>query len=137
MNFVFLDMLRKFVIVYLDDILIYSGNLQQHVVHVRLVLRCLLDHGLYVKAKKCECHKTELTFLSYHTGPVGVGMEENKVSAVSEWPQPTSVKQLQRFLGFAYFYCRFICSFCAVAAPLTNLLKGKLKRLKIMPEIHF
>lgn len=73
------------------------------VAHIWQVLHRLLAHGLYAKVEKCDIHKLELSFLCYRISPRGVGMEENKVASMSEWPQPTKVKELQRFLGFANF----------------------------------
>lgn len=77
---------------------------------------------------------TELLFLNYHIGPRGVGMETNKVSTMSEWPEPNTVKQLQRFLGFTNFYQRFIRGYSSVAALLTDLFKGKPKHITLTPE---
>lgn len=105
---VFCDWLQKFVIVYLDEILTYSRKFTKHVRHIRAVLHRLLTHELYVKAEKCEFHVKEVSFLDYQTGRGDVPMDDNKVKAVKEWPEPTTVKELQRFLGFANFYCRFI-----------------------------
>lgn len=97
---------------------------QEHVTHVRLVL---LEHGLYAKAQKCEHHKREITFLGYRIHPDGVRMEQSKVSKVTDWAEPDTVKGLQRFLGFANFYRHFI------VVPLTNLLKGN---KKIYTDLH-
>lgn len=119
MNDVFRDMLHRFMIVYIEDILIYSPSYPEHITHVTRVLRCLLEHGPYVKAKKCEFHKS-VSFLEYRIGPDGVTMEGAKVAVVTEWPEPTTVKELQRFLGFANFCRQFIRGYSLVAAPLTN-----------------
>lgn len=120
-NGLFRDVLNCFVVVYLDNILIYSKSYSEHIHHVRQVLSHLLVHGLYVKAEKCEFHKKELLFFSYRIGSSGVNMVESKVTAVTSWPEPTTVKELQRFLGFANFYLQ---SFSSVALPLTDFLKG-------------
>lgn len=117
-------MLNRFVVVYLDDILIYSSSLLAHIAHVKSILHRLLDHELYVKAKKYDFHKPEILFLGCRIGPLGVNMEEIKVTAVSEWSEPDSVKQLQQFLGFTNVYLCFIQGFSFVAAPLTDMLKG-------------
>lgn len=103
MNDVFRDFLNRFVIVYLDDIVIYSPNMQEHVRHVRRVLRRLLSHGLYTKAEKCEFHQRKVAFLGYNIRPAGISVKDNKVKAVSEWPEPSTVKELQRFLGSLIF----------------------------------
>lgn len=116
-NDVLRDMLGRFVITYIDDILIHSSSLAAHIEHVRLVL------------EKCVFHQTTIPFLGYVIGPEGVKMEDKKVSAVRDWPEPKTVKELQGFLGFSNFYRRFIRGFSSVAAPLTSLLKGQPRRL--------
>ncbi len=133
-NDVFRDMLDQWVIVYIDDILIYSNSLKEHLQHVRSVLKCLIQYQLYAKAEKCEFHQTSTSFLGYIISQEGVAMDENKVRAVLEWPQPHTVKELQRFLGFANFYRRFIRNFSAVAAPLTAMTKRSTSRLSWNPE---
>uniref|UniRef100_A0A9J7WUR7 Gypsy retrotransposon integrase-like protein 1 n=1 Tax=Cyprinus carpio carpio TaxID=630221 RepID=A0A9J7WUR7_CYPCA len=123
-NEIFRDMLNRSVIVYIDDILIYSDNLEAHVQDVRAVLKRLIEHQLYAKIQKCEFHQTRISFLGYIISADGVVMDDNKVQAVVNWPQPTSMKELQRFLGFANFYRRFIRNFSMIVAPLTSLLQG-------------
>ncbi|KAK3569596.1 hypothetical protein QTP86_002532 [Hemibagrus guttatus] len=107
-NKVFQDILGKWVIAYIDDILVYSTSLEEHVRHVRAVLSRLQQNHLYVKPEKCEFHWTTITFLGYVISRQGVEMDLTKVQAVTEWPNPTTVKELQRFLGFANFYRCFI-----------------------------
>jgi len=128
-NDVFRDMLNKMV-VYIDDILIYSDTLEEHVCHVRAVLRRLIQHQLYAKVEKCEFHRTSTAFLGYIISPEGIAMDEHKVTAVFNWPQPTTLKELQRFLGFANFYRHFIRNFSSVANPLTSMVKKGINRLK-------
>ncbi|KAL0202703.1 hypothetical protein M9458_000721, partial [Cirrhinus mrigala] len=108
-NEVFRDMLNRWVIVYIDDILIYSSSYAEHVQHVRA-------HQLYAKEEKCEFHQEKIAFLGYIISPEGV-------NAVRNWPRPTTLKELQRFLGFANFYRRFIRGFSTVAAPLSSMIK--------------
>ncbi len=134
MNDIFRDMLDRWVIVYIDDILIYSNTPEEHVSHVRSVLKRLLQHQLYVKAEKCEFHRTNTSFLGYIISQDGVSMDEKKVQAVLDWPQPQTVKELQRFLGFANFYRRFIRNFSSVASPLTAMTKRSASRLMWSPE---
>ncbi|KAL0187127.1 hypothetical protein M9458_018797, partial [Cirrhinus mrigala] len=122
-NDVFRDMLDRWVIVYIDDILIYSSSLQEHILHVRAVLQRLIKHQLYAKAEKWEFHQMSISFLGYIISHEGVSMDEAKVRAVTEWPQPQTLKELQRFLGFANFYRRFIRGFSLIAAPLTSMTK--------------
>ena len=123
MNDVLRPFLDKFVIVYLDDILIFSETPEEHTDHVRQVLQKLRDTELFAKAEKCEFGKSEVEFLGYVVSPGGVRMDPKKVEAVTDWPVPRSVKELQTFLGFINFYRRFIWNFAKTAAPLTNLLR--------------
>ncbi len=134
MNDIFRDMLDRWVIVYIDDILIYSNTLEEHISHVRSVLKCLLQYQLYAKAEKCEFHQTSTSFLGYIISQKGVAMDDRKVKAVLEWPQPQTIKELQRFLGFANFYRRFIRDFSAIASPLTTMTKRHAARLTWSPE---
>ncbi len=97
--------------VYLDDILIFSTSLQEHVQHVRRVLQRLLENGLFVKAEKCEFHAQSVPFLGHIVSAEGIRMDPEKIKAVVEWPSPDSRKALQRFLGFANFYRRFYSQF--------------------------
>ncbi len=123
MNDIFRDMLDRWVIVYIDDILIYSNTREEHIHHVRSVLKRLMQYQLYAKAEKCEFHQTSISFLGYIISQEGVAMDERKVEAVLKWPKPQTVKELQRFLGFANFYRRFIRDFSKIAAPLTAMTK--------------
>ncbi len=133
-NDVFRDMLNRWVIVYIDDILIYSDFLETHVQQVQAVLNRLMEHQLYAKKEKCEFHQTQVSFLGYIISTDGVTMDNNKVQSVLNWPQPMTIKELQRFLGFANFYRRFIRNFSTIAAPLTSLLRGGRQRLNWSPS---
>uniref|UniRef100_A0A8C6K7U4 Gypsy retrotransposon integrase-like protein 1 n=1 Tax=Nothobranchius furzeri TaxID=105023 RepID=A0A8C6K7U4_NOTFU len=124
-NDVLRDFLNVFVFVYLDDILIFSKSFSDHQVHVRRVLQRLLENNLFVKAEKCEFHTRSITFLGYVLGGGQVKTDPEKIKAVKDWPIPESRKQLQRFLGFANFYRRFIRNFSILAAPLTALTSTK------------
>ncbi|KAK3563236.1 hypothetical protein QTP86_018284 [Hemibagrus guttatus] len=120
-NEVFQDILGKWVIAYIDDILVYLTSLKEHVHHIRAILSRLQQNHLYVKPEKCEFHRTTIMFLGYVISRQGVEMDLTKVQAVTEWPNPTTVKELQQFLGFANFYRRFIRNYISVAGPLTTL----------------
>lgn len=120
-NDVLRDMLNRFLFVYLDDLLIYSPDLETHQHHVRQVLQRLLANRLFVKGEKCEFHVETTSFLGFIISKDRLQMDPAKVAAVSDWPEPTSRKQLQRFLGFANFYRRFIRNYSQIAAPLTAL----------------
>ncbi len=117
------DMINQFVFVYLDDILIFSPSLQLHTQHVRRVLQCLLENKLFVKAEKCEFHAESVTFLGHIISTRGIKPDPAKIEAVAKWPVPDSCKVLQRFLGFANFYRRYIrkYNFGQIAAPLMAL----------------
>uniref|UniRef100_A0A3B1JZA6 ribonuclease H n=1 Tax=Astyanax mexicanus TaxID=7994 RepID=A0A3B1JZA6_ASTMX len=134
MNDLFRDMLGKFVIIFIDDILIYSPDLTTHIQQVRLVLQRLSENSLYAKAEKCEFHRQRIAFLGYIISANGVLMDDNKVEAVTSWPTPQTIKDLQRFLGFANFYRRFIRNFSSIAAPLTALTRKATKTLKWSSE---
>ncbi|KAK3514290.1 hypothetical protein QTP70_012912 [Hemibagrus guttatus] len=124
-NGVFRDLLGRGVIAYINDILVYSASMEDHVHQVREVLARLQRHHLFMKLEKCEFHRATVTFLGYVISRQGVEMDMDKVRAVTEWPAPATIRELQRFLGFA----NFIRNFSSVAAPLTSHLRGKLKRL--------
>ncbi|KAK9513191.1 hypothetical protein VZT92_026747 [Zoarces viviparus] len=124
-NDVLRDMLDRHVFVYLDDILIFSKNREEHVHHVQSVLQRLLENSLFVKAEKCEFHVPTVSFLGYIVSQGSIQMDPAKVAAVTAWPVPSSRKQLQSFLGFANFYRRFIRNYSAVASPLTALTSSK------------
>lgn len=139
-NDVLREMLGKFVFVYLDDILVFSPNLSEHIQHVRQVLRALLKAKLFAKAEKCVFHTALVSFLGFIVSKGSVLMDPKKVAAVMNWPTPQSVKEVQRFLGFANFYRRFIKNFSMVAAPiiaLTKKTKGKSFRWNSEAEMAF
>ncbi|KAG5848674.1 hypothetical protein ANANG_G00101330 [Anguilla anguilla] len=120
-NDILRDMVNRFVFVYIDDILIFSKSVQEHVQHVRRVLQRLLENQLYVKAEKCAFHQESVSFLGFIIFAGGIQMDGGKVRVVSEWPIPKTRKDLQMFLGFANFYGRFVRDYSKVAAPLTAL----------------
>ncbi|KAK3511620.1 hypothetical protein QTP70_012971 [Hemibagrus guttatus] len=124
-NEIFRDVLHQYLIAYIGDLLIYSSTYEDHVTHVRTVLTCVLSHQLYVKAEKCAFHQDSITFLGYVIWKEGVEMDTGKEKAIPEWPEPTTVKELQRFLGFANIYRRFIKNYSGIVSPLMSLLKGK------------
>lgn len=126
-NDVLRDFIDHFVYVYLDDILIYSPDLDTHRDHVTRVLQRLLENRLYVKAEKSVFHADTISFLGFIVAPGRVQMDPAKISAVAEWPTPDSRKRVQQFLGFANFYRRFIRGFSAIAAPLHALTSSKVQ----------
>src|SRR5437899_9594588 len=126
------DVLREFldqgVVVYLDDILIYSETEEQHVDLMRKVLQQLKDYQLGVNVEKSVFHTQEVEFLGYIVNTEGVEMSEKKVKAIREWKAPTSVREVQIFIGFANFYRRFIKNFSGICVPITETLKGDPKQ---------
>ncbi len=134
MHEVLREFLHQFVLVYIDDILIYSRSEAEHRQHVAEVLQRLRKNNLFLKAEKCSFHQSSVKFLGYHIDQEGIKMDEGKVTAIQDWPMPTSIKELQRFLGFANFYRRFIQNYSSIAGPLTDLLKHKPKSLSWTPS---
>ena len=122
-NEIFADMLDVCVVVYLDDILIYSDNPDDHRKHVKEVLRRLRKHQLYARADKCEFHKDSVEYLGYILSADGLTMSDDKVRTILEWPEPRKVRDIQSFLGFANFYRRFIPSYSEIVLPLTRLTR--------------
>jgi hypothetical protein len=121
MNDIFRDYMDEFVVVYLDDILIFSKDQETHDKHVRLVLATLREHGLYAKMEKCEFDKSSVAFLGYVISPDGIFMDKSKVETIQCWATPSSVKDVQRFLGFANFYHRFIKGYSKITTSLITL----------------
>ncbi|KAK3543293.1 hypothetical protein QTP70_014045 [Hemibagrus guttatus] len=127
------EFLHRCVLVYIDDILIYSRSLAEHRQHVAEVLGRLREFQLFLKAEKCSFHQPSVQFLGYNISSSGIQMDKGKITAVRDWPAPATVKELQRFLGFANFYRRFISNYSSIADPLTNLLRNKPKSLLWSP----
>lgn len=123
MNEVLKDFLRKFVLVFFDDILIYSNLWAEHLQHVKLVFDTLRKHKLFIKRSKCSFGAPSVGYLGHIISGDGVSMDPSKVTAVEAWPRPTTVKALRGFLGLTGYYRKFIAGYGVVAAPLTVLLK--------------
>ncbi|SPC64844.1 uncharacterized protein UHOD_12122 [Ustilago sp. UG-2017b] len=123
MNDTFKDMLDRFLIIYLDDLLIYSSTLKQHQGHVSAVLARLRQAGLYTKAEKCQFSTSQTEFLGFVASDQGVSMDPSKTEVITDWPVPKSVHDVQVFLGFCNFYRKFIPQYSRTAYPLTQLLR--------------
>ena len=123
MNDNFRDMLDHHVIIYLDDILIFSPDIETHRKHVQQVLQRLRHTGLYAKAEKCEFHTTTIEFLGFVINPQGVSMDVKKVQTILDWPIPTNLNEVRSLLGFCNFYRRFIKNYSSIVIPLTQLTK--------------
>ena len=127
MNSVFVSELDKFVVVFIDDILIYSKNEKEHAHHLRIILTRLREHQLYAKFSKCEFWLDRVQFLGHVLTPEGVSVDPSKVQDVLDWKSPRSVHQIHQFLGLAGYYRRFIPDFSKIAQPMTKLLQKEAK----------
>ncbi|KAK1602548.1 hypothetical protein QYE76_037397 [Lolium multiflorum] len=123
MNHVLREFIGKFVVVYFDDILIYSRNESDHIIHIRHVLQVLRDNQLYGNLEKCTFCKDKVIFLGYVVSKHGVEVDESKIEAIQNWPTPMNVSQVRSFHGLAGFYRRFVPNFSTIAAPLNDLTK--------------
>ncbi|KAK1602141.1 hypothetical protein QYE76_017184 [Lolium multiflorum] len=123
MNHVLREFIGKFVVVYFDDILIYSRNESDHTIHIRHVLQVLRDNKLYGNLEKCTFCKDKVIFLGYVVSQHGVEVDESKIEAIQNWPTPMNVSQIRSFHGLAGFYRRFVPNFSTIAAPLNDLTK--------------
>ncbi|GMH06275.1 hypothetical protein Nepgr_008115 [Nepenthes gracilis] len=127
MNRIFQPYLDKFVIVFIDDILVYSKSSEEHEEHLRTTLRILGEHRLFAKLKKCEFWLEEVGFLGHVISKEGISVDPMKVEAVVKWNRPTSVTEVRSFLGLAGYYRRFVENFFQIALPLTQLTKKDAK----------
>nr|XP_029154554.1 uncharacterized protein LOC114927773 [Arachis hypogaea] len=127
MNRVFKLFLDHFVIVFIDDILVYSKSAVEHEYHLRIVLQTLRDHKLYAKFSKCEFWLNQVTFLGHVVSKYGIMVDPKKVETVQKWPRPTTVTEIRNFLGLADYYRRFIKDFSRISAPLTKLTQKNVK----------
>jgi hypothetical protein len=126
MNKVFMDYLDTFVVIFIDDILVYSKSEAEHEKHLRLVLQRLREHKLYAKLSKCEFWIDEVPFLGHvfsRQGEFCIAVDPGKVKDVLDWVVPQTVKEVRSFLGLAGYYRRFIENFSKIAKPLTSLLE--------------
>jgi hypothetical protein len=127
MNSVFMNELDKFVVVFINDIIIYSKSKAEHANHLRIVLKRLRDHKLYDKFSKCEVWLDSVKFLGHTISKDGISVDPSKVQEVMDWKPPKSVHQIRSFLGLAGYSRRFILDFSRIAKPMTELLKKGVK----------
>ncbi|WRX23768.1 Reverse transcriptase domain - like 10 [Theobroma cacao] len=118
---VFHPYLDKFVIVFIDDILVYSRDNDEHAIHLRIVLQTLRERQLYAKFSKCEFWLQEVVFLGHIVSGVGIYVDPKKIEAILQWEQPKTVTEIRSFLGLAGYYRKFVQGFSLIAAPLTCL----------------
>ena len=123
MNRVFSPYLDKFVIVFIDDILVYSGSLEEHAEHLRTVLQILRERQLYAKFSKFQFWLDKVVVLGHVISAEGISVDPQKIEAIVNWKPPTNVSGVRSFLGLTGYYRKFVEGFSKIATPLTNLLK--------------
>ncbi|KAL0557224.1 hypothetical protein IC582_005742 [Cucumis melo] len=127
MNRVFHSYLDQFVIVFIDDILVYLGSKEKHAEHLKIVLQTLRDRELYAKFSKCDFWLDRVVFLGHVVSVEGICVDPQKTEAVDKWERPTSVTEIRSFLCLAGYYRRFVEGFSKLALPLTNLTRKNVK----------
>ena len=120
-------LLDNFVVVFIDDILIYSKTEEEHEQHLRLVLETLRKNKFYAKLKKCEFWLSEVAFLGHVINQHGILVDPSKVSTIIDWPRPSNVKEVRSFLGLVGYYRRFVKDFSIIAKPMTKLTQKDVK----------
>ena len=125
MNRVFRPYVDQFVVVFIDDILVYSKDRENHDTHLRVVLETLRNEQLYAKLSKCEFWLNEVSFLRHIVSKEGIQVDLKKIEVVVEWKPPRNVIEVHSFLGLAGYYRRFVKEFSMIAAPMTRLLQKK------------
>ena len=123
MNDIFRPYLRKFILVFFDDILVYSKTLQDHLQHLESTFDILQQHSLLAKRSKCYFAQAKVEYLGHFISAAGVSTDLSKIEAVQKWPQPQNVSQLKGFLGLTSYYKRFVKGYGTICKPLTSLLK--------------
>jgi hypothetical protein len=138
MNKVFMEYMNMFVVVFINDILVYSKNEEEHEEHLHLVLQKLRDHLLFTKLSKCQFWLKQVAFLGHIISKGGISMDLCKIQDVLWWNAVASIADIHSFLGLFGYYWRFIEGFLKVTKPMTKLLR-KEKKFKWMPtcEAHF
>ncbi|PKU61001.1 putative mitochondrial protein [Dendrobium catenatum] len=121
MNRVFKDYLDQFVIIFIDDILVYSAFEEDHARHLSIVLDTLRQHQLYAKFSKCEFWLKSISFLGHVVSSEGISVDPQKIQAVADWPRPTTVFEVHSFLGMAGYYRKFVKQFSQISMPLMRL----------------
>lgn len=122
MNDLFRLYLRKFILVFFDDILVYFKSWEDHLKHLQTILHILSTNSLFAKESKCRFSVTQVEYLGHIISEQGVAVDPTKIQVVIKWPRPISTKKVRGFLGLAGYYRKFIRNFGCMAAPLTQLL---------------
>ena len=123
MNSIFRPHLRKFILLFFDDFLIYSPNWIMHLEHVKIALEMLRHHQIFLKISKCAFGLQELEYLGHIVTAQGIKVDQGKIQTMVNWPKPTNVSELRAFLGLTGYYRKFVRNYGIIACPLTNLLK--------------
>lgn len=123
MNEVFLPYLRKFILVFFDDILVYSPSWPEHLQHLKVAFEVLRAHQLYARMSKCAFGKSEIDYLGHIVSGDGVAVDDSKIAAMVHWPKPKTIKELRRFLGLTGYYSRFVRGYGSICRPLTQMLQ--------------
>jgi hypothetical protein len=123
MNQLLAPFLRKWVVVFLDDVLVYSATMEEHVGHLKQVLDLISQQQLYLRESKCVFDQAKLEFLGHIVSAAGITTDPNKIRVIREWPKPACVKDVRSFLGMAGYYRKFVPNFGINSRSLTNLLK--------------
>ena len=121
MNGLFHSYLDRFVLVFLNDILIYSKSEKEHEEHLRLVLQCLRDNQLYANATKCDFFQSEIQYLGHVISGEGISVDPAKIQAIVDWPTPTTVSEIHSFMGLVGYYHKFVQNVSRIAHPITSL----------------
>ena len=129
MNNIFSKYMDKFVLVFIDNILVYSKNKEKHEEYLCIVLRVLREHHLYAKFSKCDFYKPQIQYLGHIISEVGIVVDPEKIRSIKDWPTPTGVTDIMSFLVLVRYYRNFIENFSRIACPMTALHKKESKFL--------
>ena len=135
MTSIFKEYLFSFVLIFLDNVLVFSRNVEEHKKHTRLVFHAFRQANLKLKPKKCRLFQEFVTYLGYKLSPEGIAPDENKLVAVRDWKRPKNVTDVRSFIGFCRYYKRFIKDFAGISKPLYQITK-KNSRFTWNPECH-